>query len=58
MKFFVILFTFLSPGVLQVQGEKAVKTMEQCVQEAYRINTDGNVPFNAACVPAKKDKMI
>jgi len=58
MKFFVILFTFLSPGVLQVQGEKSVETMEQCVQEAYKINTDGNVPFNAACVPAKKDKMI
>ena len=58
MKFFVILFTFLSPGVLQVQGEKSVETMEQCVQEAYRINTDGSVPFNAACIPAKKDKMI
>ena len=58
MKFFVILFTFLSPGVLQVQGEKSFETMEQCVQEAYRINNDGNVPFNAACIPAKKDKMI
>jgi hypothetical protein len=55
MKFFVILFTFLSPGVLQVQGEKSVETMEQCVQEAYKINTDGNVPFNAACIPAQKD---
>jgi hypothetical protein len=58
MKFFVILFTFLSPGVLQVQGEKSVETMEQCVEEAYKINTDGNVPFNAACIPAQKDKMI
>ena len=58
MKFFVILFTFLSPGVLQVQGEKKVETMQQCVEEAHDINTDGNVPFNAACVPAKKDKMI
>ena len=58
MKFFVILFTFLSPGVLQVQGEKSVETMEQCVQEAYKINTDGNEPFNAACIPAQKDKMI
>lgn len=55
MKFFVILFTFLSPGVLQVQGEKSVETMQQCVEEAYKINNDGNVPFNAACVPAKKD---
>lgn len=58
MKFFVILFTFLSPGVLQVQGEKAVETMEQCVEEAYKINSDGNIPFNAACIPAQKDKMI
>jgi len=58
MKFFIILFTFLSPGVLQVQGEKSVETMQQCVEEAYKINSDGSVPFNAACVPAMKDKMI
>jgi hypothetical protein len=58
MKFFIILFTFLSPGVLQVQGEKKVETMEQCVEEAYKINSDGSVPFNAACIPAMKDKMI
>ena len=53
MKFIIILFTFLSPGVLQVQGEKKVETMQECVEEAYKINIDGNVPFNAACVPAK-----
>ena len=55
MKFFIILFTFLSPGVLQVQGEKKVETMQECVEEAYKINLDGNVLFNAACVPAKGD---
>jgi len=53
MKFIIILFTFLSPGVLQIQGEKTVETMQECVEEAYKINTDGSVPFNAACVPAK-----
>lgn len=58
MKFFIILFTFLSPGVLQVQGEKKVETMQQCVEEAYKINSDRTIPFNAACIPAMKDKMI
>jgi len=58
MKFFIILFVFAAPGILQVKGEKAVETQEQCVQEAYKINIDGNVPFNAACIPVQKDKMI
>ena len=55
MKFIIVLFIFVSPGILQVKGEKAVDTQEQCVSEAYKINIDPSVPFNAACIPAKKD---
>ena len=58
MKFFIILFVFAAPGILQVKGEKTVETKEQCVKEAYEINNDNSIPFNAACIPVMKDKMI
>lgn len=58
MKFFIIVFTFLSPGVLQVQGEKQVDNYVQCIREAAQINEDKNVPVNAACVPVGKEPML
>jgi hypothetical protein len=53
MKFFIVIFIISSPGEFSVKGQRTVETQELCVAEAYEINSDESIPFNAACIPVR-----
>lgn len=57
MKFLIVLFLNVGPGVMEIKGFTTVDTQDQCVQKAYEINLDKSVPFVAACIPQKEDKI-